>query len=62
MQGTPAGFPSGIPGMGELMDGAIQHAPLCFLQSIEILEFQEIFHESKVKIYKVNVKFSMLFS
>jgi hypothetical protein len=42
--------------MGELMDGAIQHAPQCFLQSIEILEFQDIFNESKVTIYKVNVK------
>jgi hypothetical protein len=56
MQGTPAGFPSGIPGMGELMDGAIQHAPQCFLQSIEILDFQDIFNKSKVTIYKINVK------
>jgi len=24
---TPAGFPSGIPGMGEDIDGAIQQAP-----------------------------------
>jgi hypothetical protein len=23
----PAGFPPGIPGMGEDIDGAIQHAP-----------------------------------
>jgi hypothetical protein len=27
MQGTPAGFPFGIPGMGEEMEGAIQQAP-----------------------------------
>lgn len=27
IQGTPAALPSGIPGMGELMDGAIQQAP-----------------------------------
>lgn len=26
MQGTPAGFPSGIPGMGELIEGAMQQA------------------------------------
>ena len=24
--GTPAGFPFGMPGMGEEMDGAMQHA------------------------------------
>lgn len=27
MQRTPAGLPFGIPGIGELIDGAIQHAP-----------------------------------
>ena len=26
-QGTPAGLPQGIPGMGEEMEGAMQHAP-----------------------------------
>jgi hypothetical protein len=26
MQGTPAGFPSGIPGIGLLIDGSMQHA------------------------------------
>ncbi len=26
MQGTPAGLPSGIPGMGELIEGAVQQA------------------------------------
>ena len=26
-QGTPAGLPCGMPGMGELMDGAVQQAP-----------------------------------
>ncbi|CAN5311674.1 hypothetical protein BH10PSE18_BH10PSE18_47150 [soil metagenome] len=26
-QRTPAGFPSGIPGMGLEMEGAVQHAP-----------------------------------
>lgn len=24
--GTPAGFPLGMPGMGELIEGAMQHA------------------------------------
>jgi hypothetical protein len=27
MQGTPAAFPSGIPGMAEEMEGAMQQAP-----------------------------------
>jgi hypothetical protein len=27
MQRTPAGFPLGMPGMGEVMDGAVQQAP-----------------------------------
>ncbi len=26
MQGTPAGFPWGMPGMGEEMEGAVQQA------------------------------------
>ena len=26
-QGTPAGLPVGMPGMGEVMDGAMQQAP-----------------------------------
>lgn len=26
-QRTPAGLPWGMPGMAELMDGAMQHAP-----------------------------------
>lgn len=27
MQGTPAGLPLGIPGIGLVIDGAMQHAP-----------------------------------
>lgn len=27
MQRTPAGFPPGIPGMGDEIDGAVQQAP-----------------------------------
>jgi hypothetical protein len=27
MQGTPAGLPFGMPGIGVLIDGAMQHAP-----------------------------------
>jgi hypothetical protein len=34
MQRTPAGLPWGIPGMGEEMEGAIQHAPQPILQFI----------------------------
>ena len=33
-QRTPAGFPCGIPGIGLLMEGAIQHAPQFGLQFI----------------------------
>jgi oxygen-independent coproporphyrinogen-3 oxidase len=35
MQRTPAGFPSGMPGMGEEMEGAMQHAPQFFLQRMK---------------------------
>jgi len=36
-QGTPAGLPPapGWPGMVEVIDGALQHAPQCGRQSIE---------------------------
>ena len=34
MQRTPARLPLGIPGIGLLMDGAVQHAPQLGLQSI----------------------------
>jgi len=34
MQRTPAGFPAGIPGMGEEIDRAIQQAPQPARQSI----------------------------
>ena len=27
MQATPAGLPKGMPGIGVVMDGAMQHAP-----------------------------------
>lgn len=33
MQGTPAGLPFGMPGMGLLIEGAVQHAPQLGLQS-----------------------------
>ncbi|MGW8316080.1 MAG: hypothetical protein ACWGNV_10795 [Bacteroidales bacterium] len=36
MQHTPAGFPSGIPGIGEEIDGAMQHAPHLSLQSVTV--------------------------
>ena len=32
-QRSPAGLPFGMPGMGELMEGAMQHAPQPLLQS-----------------------------
>lgn len=34
MQRTPAGLPSGMPGIGELMDGAVQQAPQSGRQSM----------------------------
>jgi elongation factor P len=34
---TPAGLPSGIPGMGEDIETAIQHAPQPGLHSIEFV-------------------------
>lgn len=33
MHGTPAGFPFGMPGIGPVMEGAVQQAPQFFLQS-----------------------------
>lgn len=32
--GIPAGLPCGIPGIGEVIDGAMQHAPQPLRQSI----------------------------
>jgi len=34
MQGSPAGFPFGIPGIGDEMEGAVQHAPQSDLHCI----------------------------
>jgi oxygen-independent coproporphyrinogen-3 oxidase len=34
-QRTPAGFPSGMPGMALEIDGAVQHAPQFSLQSMK---------------------------
>ena len=36
-QGTPAGLPSGMPGIGELIDGAMQQAAQWFRHSIAAL-------------------------
>jgi len=38
-QGTPAGFPSGIPGIAAEIDGAIQHAPQFGRQEKTVLFF-----------------------
>ena len=37
MQRTPAGLPRGMPGMGELMEGAVQQAPQPGRQSMGVL-------------------------
>jgi len=34
-QGIPAGLPCGMPGIGEEIDGAMQHAPQLGRQSME---------------------------
>ncbi|WP_410500279.1 hypothetical protein [Chitinibacter sp. S2-10] len=34
MHGTPAGLPSGMPGMGLEIEGAVQQAPQCDLHCI----------------------------
>ncbi|ETX11805.1 hypothetical protein MUS1_07620 [Marinomonas ushuaiensis DSM 15871] len=34
MQGLPAGFPFGIPGIGDEIEGAVQHAPQSGLHCI----------------------------
>ncbi len=36
-QATPAGLPAGIPGIGEVIDGAMQHAPQPGRQSMAML-------------------------
>jgi len=36
MQRTPAGFPLGIPGIFDVIEGAIQHAPQDFRQSMDL--------------------------
>lgn len=35
-QGTPAGLPCGMPGMGEVIDGAMQQAPQRLRQGKEV--------------------------
>ncbi len=35
---APAGLPFGMPGMGLLMEGAIQHAPQPLLHSIAVFK------------------------
>jgi hypothetical protein len=39
-QRTPAGLPSGMPGMAELMDGAMQQAPQPERQFISVFCYQ----------------------
>jgi hypothetical protein len=35
---TPAGFPSGIPGIGLVIEGAMQQAPQCSRQFMDIFD------------------------
>jgi hypothetical protein len=37
MQRTPAGLPFGMPGMALVIDGAVQQAPQCGRQIIEVV-------------------------
>ena len=39
---TPAGLPFGMPGIGLLIDGAVQHAPQFGLHSIGVTFHQKI--------------------
>jgi hypothetical protein len=41
-QRTPAGFPSGIPGIGDEILGAMQHAPHCGRQFIYLEKHSSI--------------------
>jgi len=43
MHRTPAGFPPGIPGMGEEMEDAMQQAPQFFLHFIDFSENHQFF-------------------
>jgi hypothetical protein len=40
-QRTPAGLPFGMPGIGLLMEGAVQHAPHCSLQIILLVNYNK---------------------
>jgi hypothetical protein len=42
IQDTPAGLPFGIPGIGELIDGAVQHAPQLGLHNIILFSLNEV--------------------
>jgi hypothetical protein len=46
MQRTPAGFPSGMPGMGLVMDGAVQQAPQLSRQCMGVLWKGTVWHKA----------------
>ena len=48
MQRTPAGFPFGIPGIGELIDIEIQQAPQPERQSIVVLNQLIQLHDERI--------------
>lgn len=47
MQGVPAGLPPGIPGMGEEIEGAMQHAPQL------VRQFSTIWNDVAAKLEKL---------
>ena len=52
-QGTPAGLPSGIPGIGDVIEGAIQQAPHF---SRQMIFFMVVYHTPEVP--QIQVEFS----
>lgn len=49
-QRTPAGLPSGMPGIGELMDGAIQQAPQPGRQFIKPACYDKYSYKTKQRL------------
>jgi elongation factor P len=50
MHGIPAGLPCGIPGIGEEIDGAMQHAPQPARHSMRALSPRSIATQAVPKV------------
>ena len=53
MHAVPAGFPSGMPGIGDDMEGAVQHAPQCGRQRnfSDVTMFSSCKHIQFIKLF-----------